>query len=133
MPVITLHEERFSKFVGRKVTLTEMTKWIPWLGFDIEEEGEDYLKVEFNPNRIDFCSYVGVARAFKGLRGWETGLPDYKVKDSNITLKITEAVAEVRPFMLAAVVRNMELDEGDVADLMEMQEDLHWGIGRDRK
>ncbi len=133
MPVITLHEERFSKFVGRKVTLTEITKWIPWLGFDIEEEGEEYLKVEFNPNRIDFCSYVGVARAFKGLRGWETGLPGYKVKDSNITLKITEAVAEVRPFMLAAVVRNMELDEGDVADLMEMQEDLHWGIGRDRK
>ena len=133
MPVITLHEERFSKFVGRKLTLAEITEWIPWLGFDIEEVGEDYLKVEFNPNRIDFCSYAGVARAFKGLRGWETGLPNYKVSDSGITLKISRAVSNVRPFMLAAVVRNLELDEEGVVDLMEMQEDLHWGVGRDRK
>jgi phenylalanyl-tRNA synthetase beta chain len=35
--------------------------------------------------------------------------------------------------MLAAVVRDINLEPEDVADLMEMQEDLHWGIGRDRK
>lgn len=133
MPVITLERERFSKFVKRKLTLEEMTEWLPWLGFDIEETGEDYVKVEFNPNRIDFCSYAGVARAFKGLRSWKTGLPKYNVKDGKTVLKIDSAVSEVRPFMLAAVVRDLELDEEDVVDLMEMQEDLHWGIGRDRK
>ncbi len=133
MPVITLQRERFSKFVGRKVTLSEMTKWLPWLGFDIEEVGEDHVKVEFNPNRIDFCSYVGVARAFKGLRGWETGLLKYNVKDGRTVLKIDDAVSKVRPFMLAAVVRGLRFDGEDVVDLMEMQEDLHWGIGRDRK
>ena len=133
MPVITLERERFSKFVGRKLTLEEMVKWLPWLSFDIEEVGEDYVKVEFNPNRIDLCSYAGVARAFKGLRGWEAGLPKYDFKDSRTVLNIDKAVSEVRPFMLAAVVRGLKLDEEDVADLMEMQEDLHWGIGRDRK
>jgi len=110
-----------------------MTDWLPWLGFDIEEVGESYVKVEFNPNRIDFSSYVGVARAFKGLRGWETGLPKYEVKDSGTVLYIDEAVSKVRPFMLAAVVRNLKMDEETVVDLMELQEDLHWGIGRDRK
>jgi len=30
-------------------------------------------------------------------------------------------------------VRNMQLDEEAIVDLMEMQEDLHWGIGRNRK
>ena len=133
MPVITLNRERFSEFVGRELTLKEMTDWLPWLGFDIEEVGEDYVKVEFNPNRIDFSSYVGVARAFKGLRGWETGLPKYEVKDGRTVLYIDEAVSKVRPFMLAAVVRNLKLDEETVIDLMELQEDLHWGIGRDRK
>ena len=133
MPVITLDRERFSKFVGRKLTLAEMVKWLPWLGFDIEEVGENNVKVEFNPNRIDFCSYPGIARAFNGLRGWEIGLPKYNVKSGRTVLNIDEAVSEVRPFMLAAIVRDVKLDEEDVIDLMEMQEDLHWGVGRDRK
>ncbi len=133
MPVITLHRDKFSDFIRRDITLKEMTDWLPWLGFDIEEVGEDNVKVEFNPNRIDFSSYAGVARAFKGLRGWETGLPNYDVRSGGTVLSIDDAVSKVRPFMLAAVVSNVKLDEGEVVDLMEMQEDLHWGIGRDRK
>ncbi|HKZ93655.1 MAG TPA: phenylalanine--tRNA ligase subunit beta [Candidatus Bathyarchaeia archaeon] len=133
MPVITLQRERFSKFVGRDVTVEKMTEWLPWVGFDLEDVGSEYVKVEFNPNRIDLCSYAGVARAFKGLMGWETGLPKYKILDGKIKLTVSKAVGKVRPYMLAAVVRNIRLDEEAVVDLMEMQEDLHWGIGRNRK
>jgi phenylalanyl-tRNA synthetase beta chain len=133
MPVITLEQARFSQFAKRETSLEEMIKWLPWLGFDIEETGEDYVKVEFNPNRIDFSSYAGVARAFRGLRGWETGLPKFDAKKAQTVLNIDPAVSEVRPYMLAAVVRDINLEPEDVADLMEMQEDLHWGIGRDRK
>jgi phenylalanyl-tRNA synthetase beta chain len=133
MPVITLEQARFSQFVKRETSLEEMIKWLPWLGFDIEEIGEDYVKVEFNPNRIDFSSYAGVARAFRGLRGSEIGLPKFDAKKAQTVLNIDTAVSEVRPYMLAAVVRDINLEPEDVADLMEMQEDLHWGIGRDRK
>jgi len=133
MPVITLYEKRFSKFVGRKVTVENLTKWLPWIGFDLEEIGEDYVKVEYNPNRIDFCSYAGVARALKGFMEWETGLPKYRAKEPKTTLIIDRAVADVRPYMLAGVVRSIEFDEDAVVELMDMQEDLHWGIGRDRK
>jgi len=110
-----------------------MAKQLPWIGFDIEEVGQDYVKVEFNPNRIDFCSYAGVARALKGFMGWETGLPKYEVNPGKTVLFIDKAVSSVRPYMLAAVVRNITLDEDAIVDLMEMQEDLHWGLGRDRK
>jgi len=133
MPVITLQKERFSRFVGRQLTVEDMMKWLPWLGFDIEEVGADYVKVEFNPNRVDFCSYAGVARAFRGLMGWETGLQKYEVKDGKTRLRISKAVSKIRPYMLAAVVWNLKLDEEAIVDLMDMQEDLHWGIGRDRK
>ena len=133
MPVITLQKDRFSRFVGRQLTVEEMANWLPWLGFDIEEIGSDYVKVEFNPNRIDFCSYAGVARAFRGLMEMETGLPKYEVKDGKTVLKISKAVSNIRPYMLAAVVRNLKLDEESIVDLMDMQEDLHWGVGRNRK
>jgi phenylalanyl-tRNA synthetase beta chain len=133
MPVITLYKERFSKFMGRKMTVEDMTKQLPWIGFDLEEIGEDYVKVEYNPNRIDFCSYAGVARALKGFMKLETGLPEYQAKEPETTLIIDQAVADIRPFMLAGVVRDIKLDEDSLVELMEMQEDLHWGIGRDRK
>lgn len=133
MPVITLQQERLSKFVERQLTVEDMAKWLPWLGFDLEEIGSDYVKVEFNPNRIDFSSYAGVARAFQGLMGWKTGLQKYEAKDGVTVLKIDKTVSKIRPHMLAAVVHNIRLDEDVIVDLMEMQEDLHWGIGRNRK
>lgn len=133
MPVITLKTERFSIFLGRSISVDDLVKWLPWIGFDIEEVGDGYVKVEYNPNRIDFCSYAGVARALKGFLELEVGLPKYKAEEPKLTLYINEAVADVRPYMLAAVVRNIKLDEEAVAELMEMQEDLHWGIGRDRR
>jgi phenylalanyl-tRNA synthetase beta chain len=133
MPTMTLHRDRFNKFLGRQMSLDEMTKWLPWLGVDLEETGPDFVKIEFNPNRVDLCSYAGVARAFKGLMGWKTGLPHYSLKSSKTTLRIDKSVSAVRPYMLAAVVRKIKLDEDAVAELMEIQEDLHWGIGRDRK
>jgi phenylalanyl-tRNA synthetase beta chain len=133
MPVITLQVERFSKFLGKPVTVEDLVKWLPWIGFDLEEIGEDYVKAEYNPNRIDFCSYAGVARALKGFLELETGMPKYHAEESKTTLNVDKAVADVRPYMLAAVVRDIRLDEEAVVELMDMQEDLHWGIGRDRK
>jgi phenylalanyl-tRNA synthetase beta chain len=110
-----------------------MAKWLPWLGVDTEEIGQDYVKIEFNPNRVDFSSYGGVARAFRGLMGWETGLPKFEVKEGKIVLKVDPTVVEVRPYVVSAIVRNVKLDYDVVRELMEMQEDLHWGVGRDRK
>ncbi|UCC58730.1 MAG: phenylalanine--tRNA ligase subunit beta [Candidatus Bathyarchaeum sp.] len=133
MPTITLERARFSHFVGRNVTLKEMAKWLPWLGTDTEEVGSDYVKIEYNPNRVDFCSYGGVARAFRGLMGWETGMPKFKVKQGNIVLTVDKSVAEVRPYVVSAVVRDLKIDYEAIRELMEMQEALHWMVGRDRK
>jgi phenylalanyl-tRNA synthetase beta chain len=133
VPVITLYRERFSKFMNKKITIDDLTKNLPWIGFDLEEITQDYVKAEYNPNRIDFCSYAGVARALKGFLELETGLPKYTANEPKTMLIIDKAVANIRPYMLAGVVRNIKLDEDAVVELMDIQEDLHWGIGRGRK
>ena len=133
MPVITLYRDRFSSAVGRPITVEEMAKWLPWMGLDIEEVGPDYVKVEFNPNRIDFSSHAGIARGYSGLRGWKTGLHKYEVREGKVALNVDPSVSEVRPYVLAAVIRNISLDYDSVRELMEIQEDLHWGVGRDRR
>jgi phenylalanyl-tRNA synthetase beta chain len=133
VPTITLDRDRFSSYLGQNVTVKEMAKWLPWLGTDTEEVGSDYVKIEYNPNRVDFCSYGGVARAFRGLMGWETGMPKFEVKQGNIVLTVDKSVAEVRPYVVSAVVRDLTVDYEAIRELMEMQEALHWMIGRDRK
>jgi phenylalanyl-tRNA synthetase beta chain len=133
MPTITLERDRFSHFVGRDLSVKEMTKWLPWLGTDTEEVGADYVKIEYNPNRVDFCSYSGVARAYRGLMGWETGMPTFTLKQGKIPLRVDKSVAEVRPYVVSAVVRDLTIDYDAIRELMEMQEALHWMIGRDRK
>ena len=133
LPTITLDRDRFSSYVGRDLSVEEMVKWLPWLGTDTEEVGSDYVKIEYNPNRVDFCSYSGVARAFRGLMGWETGLPHFEVKQGKIKLKVDKSVADVRPYVVGAVVRGLNINSDTIRELMDMQEALHWMIGRDRK
>jgi phenylalanyl-tRNA synthetase beta chain len=133
VPTLTLDRQRFSSFVGRELSVEEMAKWLPWLGTDTEEIGQDYVKIEYNPNRVDFCSYSGVARAFQGLMGWKIGMPRFEVNKGNIVLNVEKSVAEVRPYVVSAVVRDLNIDYEAIRELMEMQEALHWMIGRDRK
>ena len=133
MPTITLDRKRFSSFVGHDLSVEEMTKWLPWMGTDTEEVGEDFVKIEYNPNRVDFCSYAGVARAFEGLMGWNVGLPNFRVESGSTVLNVDKSVAEVRPYVVSAVVRGLKIDYEIIRELMEMQEALHWMIGRDRK
>lgn len=133
LPTITLDKERFSSYIGRRLSVEDMAKWLPWIGTDTEEIGQDYVKIEYNPNRVDFCSYTGVARAFQGIMGWKTSLPQFTVTPGNIQLTVDKSVSEVRPYVVSAIVRGLNIDHDLIRELMEMQEALHWMIGRDRK
>ena len=75
MPTVTLERNRFSSFVGRDLSVEEMAKWLPWLGVDTEEIGPDYVKIEYNPNRVDFSSYGGVLEPFGGSWAGRQGCP----------------------------------------------------------
>ncbi|MEM2984392.1 MAG: phenylalanine--tRNA ligase subunit beta [Candidatus Jordarchaeaceae archaeon] len=132
IPVITLTCNRMSELLGRKIDSDELEKTVPWLGLDIEEKAQDYLKVEYNPNRPDFSSQEGIARALRGFMEIETGLPKYKVTESGVVVKVDPALAEIRPYIVCAVVRNVSLNDENIVELIGMQEDLHWAIGRDR-
>ncbi|NHJ04255.1 MAG: phenylalanine--tRNA ligase subunit beta [Candidatus Heimdallarchaeota archaeon] len=133
MPVIDLPLKKINKLLGRNLTLEELEEYSLQLGADIDDKREDGIKVEYNPNRPDFCSIPGFARALKGIIGIETGLPNYKLKDSGMSVIVEKSVQKVRPFIKCAIIRNVSLDEEDIADLMNTQETLHWVIGRDRK
>jgi len=135
MPTIELKIERLERLVGKKLDLKELEYDLQWIGLDLEDTNveEQKVKVEYNPNRPDFSSPEGIARALKGYYELELGIPSYKVRPGEITLNVDPSVKKVRPYIVCGVIRDIDLDEDEVATLMNIQEHLHWAVGRDRR
>ncbi|MFX1377394.1 MAG: phenylalanine--tRNA ligase subunit beta [Promethearchaeota archaeon] len=135
MPTIELKVERLEKLVGKKLDLKQLEYDLQWISLDLEDinEEEKKVKVEYNPNRPDFSSPEGIARALKGYYEIEKGLPTYEILSGETVLNVESFVKKVRPYIVCGVIRDIDLDEDEVATLMNIQEHLHWAVGRDRK
>ncbi|MGZ4940902.1 MAG: phenylalanine--tRNA ligase subunit beta [Halobacteriota archaeon] len=130
MPVVTLNRADLEQMVGKDAEA--IVAALPLLGADVECVNEE-IEVEFFPNRPDLFSVEGAARAVRGILGVETGLPHYVTTPSEITLTVDPSVNVVRPYVVCAVMRGVSMNDRTIKSLIELQEDLHWGIGRDRR
>ena len=127
--------DRLEKLVGKKLDIEELEYDLQWIGLDLEDinREEQILKVEYNPNRPDYSSPEGIARTLKGYYEIELGVPSFDLQKSEIIVTVDPSVKKVRPYIVCGIVRNIDLDEEEVATLMNIQEHLHWAVGRDRK
>ncbi|MFX1388561.1 MAG: phenylalanine--tRNA ligase subunit beta [Promethearchaeota archaeon] len=135
MPTLELKIERLEKLIGKKLNIKDLEYDLQWIGLDLEDvnEEEQKIKVEYNPNRPDFSSPEGIARALKGYYEIELGIPSFEIIPGKIEMNVDPTVNKVRPYIVCGVVRDIDLDEDEVATLMNIQEHLHWAVGRDRR
>ncbi|MHA1335196.1 MAG: phenylalanine--tRNA ligase subunit beta [Promethearchaeota archaeon] len=135
MPTLELKLERLERLVGKKIDFKQLEYDLQWISLDLEDvnEEEKTIKVEYNPNRPDFSSPEGIARALKGYYEIELGVPSYEIQPGNIEMNVESSVDLVRPYIVCGVIRDIDLDEDEVGTLMNIQEQLHWAVGRDRK
>ncbi len=135
MPTLELKLERLEKLIGKKLDIKDLEYDLQWIGLDLEDinEKEQKIKVEYNPNRPDFSSPEGITRALQGYYEIELGIPSFEISPGEIELNVDPIVNKVRPYIVCGVIRNIDLDEDEVATLMNIQEHLHWAVGRDRK
>jgi len=133
MPVVELSYTRLQKLVG-KVTKKQISDSLPFLGLDIESENKDSVRIEYSPNRPDYSTDFGIALGLQGLLGVKTGIIKLNIKKSNqYLISVKPAVTKIRPFVTGIVAKNGTVDDKTIKQLMAMQEDLHFGIGRKRK
>ncbi len=133
MAVIKLSYRDLVGLIGQDISQDELLEMLPMMGSDIDSVEGDIMNIEFFPNRPDLYSVEGVARAVRGFMGIETGLAQYTVKRTNNVLKVDPSVREIRPFIVAGIVRNVSMTGELIASLMEAQEKLHLTLGRKRK
>jgi phenylalanyl-tRNA synthetase beta chain len=132
MPVVAFTFDRLNKFFpGKK--LDDILKIVPFIGVDIEGVDNAAVRIEYNPNRPDFASDYGIARAVKGLLGIETGIPEFKLSGrSGCAIKVDMSTRQIRPYIVSLVAKNGKLDDETIKQLIAMQEDLQNVIGRRR-
>lgn len=133
MPTVNLNKKEFEELVGKKLPLEELKDRISMLGTDLEKIEGNEIIVEVFPNRPDMLSEQGFARAFSSFIGVKKGLREYTVKKSNYKVLVDKSVKKVRPFTACAVVKNLRIDNEKIKSLIQIQEKLHIGYGRNRK
>ena len=134
MPVVELNINRIRKLVSGKVTRKQILDVLPYLGLDIESEVGDEIRIEYSPNRPDYSTDYGIATGLQGLLGIKKGIQKTIIKKKGkFAIKVDSSVTKIRPYVTGLIATNGKLDDFSIKQLMNMQEDLHFGIGRKRK
>ena len=124
------------ELVGRDLTIPQLEDDLQWIALDIE--GIDYdnkiIKIEYQPNRPDYSSPEGIARALKGYYEMELGLAQFEINENpELVCKVDPKVKDVRPYIVMCAIKDIHMDDEQVATLMNIQEALHNVLGRGRK
>jgi len=134
LPVVELNINRIRKLVSGKTTRKQILDVLPFLGLDIESEDGDEIRIEYSPNRPDYSTDYGITTGLQGLLGIKKGIQKTSIKKKGkFALKVDSSVTKIRPYVTGLIATNGTLDDISIKQLMNMQEDLHFGIGRKRK
>jgi phenylalanyl-tRNA synthetase beta chain len=133
MPTIKVDRKEFCELLGQDVPMDVIEERMPMLGTAWEGKGGDVFEVEIFPNRPDMLSVEGLARAFSTFVGISSGLRNYEAKHSDFLVAVDEKVKGIRPYLVSAVVRGVDMSDEKVKSIMQMVEKLEVTHSRKRK
>ncbi|MBN1923497.1 MAG: phenylalanine--tRNA ligase subunit beta [Nanoarchaeota archaeon] len=136
MPTIEVSFKDFQSLVGKKLPRNHEKLWdlLLYIKSEVEELHGDDFKIELaDTNRPDLWCVEGLARALKGALKLEKKIPIYKTNTSRLVLKADKSVNKARPFIAAAVVKDLKFDENIIKQLIQLQLKLDTTYGRNRK
>lgn len=132
MPVVEFPVEDINRLFS-DYDLEYILNMLPFIGLDLEHQDDKNIRLEYSPNRPDFSTFYGIARALNGLLGKEMGIPKFEIfENSKNLINVDSSVLEIRPFIVGTVAKGHQLNNKTIKQIVSMQEDLHNGLGRKR-
>ena len=132
MPVVEFPVEDINRLFS-DYDLEYILNMLPFIGLDLEHQDDKNIRLEYSPNRPDFSTFYGIARALNGLLGKEMGIPKFEIfENSKNLINVDSSVLEIRPFIAGTVAKGHQLNNKTIKQIVSMQEDLHNGLGRKR-
>ena len=136
MPVLDITLERINELLGKNLTIDELDEIVFQFGLELESYKESpegtQLKIEITPDRPDMLISYGFVRAIRKYIGLDKGLEKIKLNEGNYVIHVDKKVEKVRPYIGAIVIKNVDLTEKDLLDLIYAQEKLHETFCRSR-
>ncbi|MDE1855535.1 MAG: phenylalanine--tRNA ligase subunit beta [Candidatus Micrarchaeota archaeon] len=134
MPVAKYNKAYLMKCLGFNVGEDELARNIDNMGLNVEEEDKKELTLEFQANRPDLLSTVGLARAIRYFmrRSRSFAYEVSPARDGDV-INVGKHVAEVRPYIAALRVSNMTLNEEQLRDIINLTERVSENYGRHRE
>ncbi|MHA1675748.1 MAG: hypothetical protein ACTSU6_01085, partial [Candidatus Njordarchaeales archaeon] len=137
MPTLDTKLSRISRLLGKDISISELEELLFIYGMEldtVEKVEDDYnLKIEITPDRPDMLSTYGLVRALRRYMGLDKNPSEYIAKKSSFLIQVDSSVSSIRPYIAAAVFKNLNISEDDLEELIYAQEKLHATFCRDRK
>ena len=117
MPTISVDQDLITKLLGvngLKHDIEELSDQLPLLGTDIDRCDEETLDIEIFPNRPDLLSGETLSRAIRSFIHHQDLTPDLPVNEGDIAMSVEPELKEIRPIILGAVVKNIDLENLDI-------------------
>ncbi|WP_436932793.1 phenylalanine--tRNA ligase subunit beta [Halosimplex halobium] len=134
MPTVAIDPDELRELTGHEDKSDEQLREdLFGLGLEYEGETDDgEFELEFAPDRLDRLSVEGVARSLRYQYGDDRGVYIPNTNDADWTIEVDADVPDERPYVTGAVVRGLDMDEGALESLIQLQEKLHATMGRQR-
>lgn len=131
MPTITYDKKDLLNLIGKKLSDEQLEEVIHLMKTNVEEKNENEITIELTPDRPDLFGIEGLARAVKQYLGLQMGLKKYTVDSPKLQVKAS--YLPYRPYLAAAVIKNVVINDAFIRSLMNIQDVLTDTIGRKRK
>jgi phenylalanyl-tRNA synthetase beta chain len=149
MPTVSLNRDELFKELGQTYTDEEFDDLCFRFGIELDEvtsekeliekeqgkasnaSEEIIYKIEVPANRYDLLCMEGISRALRIFNGKEEA-PLYTVTRARESITVSPTVAEVRPFVVGAVLRGITFTDSSYNSFIDLQEKLHQNICRKR-
>jgi phenylalanyl-tRNA synthetase beta chain len=100
-------------------------------GFN-EKEGSVSIEMK-DTNRPDLWSVEGLARGLCGYLSIEKGLRQYSVGKPAVEINVDANLFNIRPFICCSVIKDIQLTDCMIKDIMHLQDKLDGTLGRNRQ
>ncbi|SFS12306.1 phenylalanyl-tRNA synthetase beta subunit [Halomicrobium zhouii] len=133
MPVVDVDPDELRRLTGHdEKDDDELRSDLFNLGLEFEGWTEDdEFQLEFAPDRLDRLSVEGVARSLRYQYGDDRGVYTPDTNAAEWVVEVEDTPPE-RPYVTAAVVRGLDMDDEALDSIIQLQEKLHATMGRQR-
>lgn len=141
MPTISVEQSLITSLLAKYNLVNDievLSNELPLLGTDIDNCTKEVLDIEIFPNRPDLLSGETLSKAIRTFIHGQKAEPSMNVRQGNVSISVDKDLENIRPVILAGIVRGVKLN-GDleidafIKSLMDHQEKLHFALGRGRR